>query len=205
LRTTVSHGALFAAMNGDPTLFVDLVQRVYRGKNEPRRQLDEREQALAHHAWWVLHNWRDLPGRREDGTVDGEHLTSWIREARLAFAESDRADIGDEEIGRVLAASPSGSDGAWPAEPVRELIETIGSTSIEAGLHVGVLNARGVTSRGVYDGGEQERGLAARYRAWSQDTASWRRTSRILRRLADSYERDARLMDEQAQITADTE
>lgn len=197
--------ALFEAMSCDPSLFVDLVQRVYRGKNEPKRQLNERDQALAQHAWWVLNHWHDLPGRREDGTVDDDHLTSWVREARLAFAESDRADIGDEEIGRVLSASPPGSDGAWPAEPVRELIETIGSASIEGGFHIGVINARGITSRGVYDGGEQERELAARYRAWAQDTARWRRTSRLLRRLADSYEHDARRMDEEAQITADTE
>jgi excisionase family DNA binding protein len=197
--------ALFAAMSRDPTLFIDFVQRVYRGKNEPKRQLDEGERALAHHAWWILHHWHDLPGRREDGTVDAEHLTSWVREAREAFAESDRADIGDEEIGRVLAASPSGSDDGWPAEPVRDLLETIGSTRIEGGFHVGVMNARGVTGRDVYAGGEQERELAARYRAWARDMARWRRTSRVLRRLAEAYERDARRMDEEAQITADTE
>jgi hypothetical protein len=138
--------------------------------------------------------------------VDGDHLTRWVRAARLAFSESDRADIGDEEIGRVLAASPPGADSAWPAEPVRELIETLGSPSIESGLHVGVINARGVTSRGVYDGGAQERDLAARYLGWAKAiAASSPRTSRVLRRLAESYERDARRMDEEAQITADTE
>ena len=48
--------ALFGAMGSDPSLFVDLVNRVYRGKNESKRQLDASEEALARHAWWVLHN-----------------------------------------------------------------------------------------------------------------------------------------------------
>jgi hypothetical protein len=88
-----------------------------------------------------------LPGVRDDGTIDEERLRSWVRDARLALAESDRADIGDEEIGRVLAASHSGTDGIWPAEPVRSIIETIGSPSVEAGMHIGRLNDRGGTSR----------------------------------------------------------
>jgi excisionase family DNA binding protein len=198
--------ALFDALSSDPSLFVDLVQRVYRGKNEPRRQLEEHEEALAHHASWILLHWRDLPGRREDGTVAGEHLRRWVQDARLALAESDRADIGDEQIGQILAMSPPGTDGIWPAEPVRDILETIGSTSMETGIHVGRVNARGVTSRGVFEGGERERTLAAQYRVWAKQTASrWRRTSRVLRGLAESYEQDAAREDERAAIRADTE
>lgn len=199
--------ALFQAMGADSNLFVELVNRVYRGKNEPRRELGERDEALAHHAWWVLREWRDLPGRRQqDGTIDGDHLQRWVRAARLAFAESDREDIGDEQIGQVLAASPPGSDDVWPSEPVRDLIETIGSKSLETGIHVGRVNARGVTSRGVYEGGQQERDLASRYRTWAKETADqWPRTSRLLRGLAESYERDAQREDEGAQVRADTQ
>ena len=198
--------ALFAALAEQPSFFVDLVKRVYRGRAEQKRQLDERDAALAHHAWWVLENWRQLPGLREDGTVDGPQLTKWVREARLQLADADRADIGDEQVGTVLSSSPQGIDGIWPAEPVRDLIETVGSTSLEAGIHVGVVNARGVTSRGIYDGGIQERQLAGRYRQWAKDAAAqWPRTARVLRRLAEDYERQAEWEDRRAQVTADTE
>jgi Helix-turn-helix domain len=198
--------ALFTALAREPSLFIDLASRVYRGKNEPERKLDEREAALAQHAWWVIRHWRGLPGRRDDNTVDGEHLKAWVHNARLAFAESDRADIGDELIGQVLAASPPGSDGIWPTEPVREIIETIGSQNVESGVHTGVINDRGVTSRGVFDGGKQEWDLAMQYREWSTQTATdWRRTSRVLRGLAESYERDARREDAEAAVRGDTE
>ena len=198
--------ALFAALAREPSQFVDLVSRVYRGKNEPERKLDKREAALARHAWWVIRHWRGLPGQREDGTVDSEHLKNWVHDARLAFAESDRADIGDEVIGHVLAASPKGSDGIWPAEPVREIIETIGSQNIQSGIHTGVINDRGVTSRGIYDGGKQEWGLSHRYRELSKETATtWPRTSRLLRQLAEDYENQARRNDAESAVRADTE
>ena len=148
---------------------------------------------------------RHLPGLHQDGTFDGEHLERWVRDARLALADAHRADIGDEQIGQTLAASPPGSDGIWPAEPVRAIIETIGSPSIEAGIHVGALNERGVTTRGVYDGGQQEHDLADRYKRWAQQTSGeWPRTSRILRRLSDTYEQEARRQDAEARLSGDT-
>jgi excisionase family DNA binding protein len=197
--------ALYAALASNPSQFVDLASRVFRGKNEPERKFNEQETALAHQAWRVLRNWRQLPGRGEDA-IDAKHLKQWVDDARLEFAETNRADIGDELIGQVLSASPDGADGLWPAEPVREIIETIGSQDLESGIHTGVINARGFTSRGIFDGGKLEWDLATRYRELSKQTASrWRRTSRVLRRLAEDYERQARQNDAEAAVRADTQ
>ncbi len=196
---------LYPLLQDDPELFVELVTRVYRGKREAPRKLNEDQEALAHHAWLILEKWRQLPGQR-DGGVDAEHLGQWVRRARLALSEADRADIGDEQVGRVLAASPAGKEETWPAEAVRELLEEIGSTSLEAGFVIGVRNSRGITSRGAFDGGNQERELASNYREWSQKTRKdWPRTSRVLRTLAETYESDARHYDARAEITGDTE
>lgn len=198
--------ALYRQMRESPDLFVQLLARVYRGRSEERRTLNKEEQELAEHAWWVLEHWREVPGRNEDGTIDGDHLEEWVNEARLALAELDRADIGDEMIGRLLSASPAGADGVWPSKPVRELIERIGSTSIETGIEVGVFNSRGITTRSPYDGGNQERELAQEYREWAKETASkWPRTSRVLRSIAESFERDAKRHDVRAEMTGDIE
>lgn len=116
------------------------------------------------------------------------HVTS----ARLALADADRSDIGDEVIGKAFAHSPAGSDRIWPAEPVRESIEFIGSREFENGHILGRLNSRGVTARGVYDGGQQERVIAARCCDWSTSAkTNWPRTARILRSIAESYDCDA--------------
>jgi hypothetical protein len=192
--------ALFTALADDPGRFVDLVKRVYRGRGEPKRQLDEREEAMARHAWHILHEWSVLPGQRDDGSLDGEHLARWVREARLELAACAREDVGDEAIGQILACSPPGADGAWPAEPVRDILEQVASPELDMGLYSGRLNRRGVTTRGPLDGGGQERDLEGLYREWGKQTAgTYPRTSRLLRRLVDHFEHYARHMDEEAE------
>lgn len=187
-----------------PDDFVDLVKHAYRGKNEPRRETADADQTLATQAWWVLNGWEGFPGREDDGSINPTTMNDWVRAARLALSEADRADIGDELIGQTFAHSPKGTDGVWPAEPVRDLIETLGSRELESGVIIGRLNSRGVTTRGVYDGGQQERDEAKQYREWSGAVrAKWPRTSRILRDIADSYERDARREDIRAELHAD--
>lgn len=189
-----------------PEEFVDLVKRAYRPKDAVRRELPEAEQNLASQAWWVLNGWTGFPGRENDGSLNPTTMTEWVRAARLELSEADRADIGDELIGQTFAHSPQGSDGVWPAEPVRDLIETIGSRELESGILIGRLNSRGVTWRGAYDGGQQERALAAQYREWSAAVrARWPRTARILRDIASSYDRDAHREDVRAELDADRE
>jgi hypothetical protein len=193
------------ALASEPELFVDLVKRVYRGKSEPRRRArGANDENMASQAWWVLEGWSGYPGRQEDGTLDAEVMAKWVTDARLELSEVDRADIGDEVIGQSFAYSPTGSDDIWPAESVRDLLESIGSRELENGIILGRLNSRGVTTRGVYDGGDQERTLANQYRDWSARTkAKWPRTARVLRSIAESYERDAQREDIEAELDAD--
>ncbi len=196
--------ALYRALGEDPALYVDLLSSLYRAKGEPRQTPNPQAAATAELAWRVLHSWRTIPGLQPDNTVDSEQLDRWVEKARLRLRDRDRADVGDEQIGELLSGSPEGSDGAWPAEPVRDLIERIGSKELENGLHIGKVNARGVTSRGVYDGGDQERELAGQFREWSSQTAGrWPRTSRLLQELSESYERDAAREDLRARQDAD--
>jgi hypothetical protein len=197
-------GALYRWLCADPDQFVDLVSRVYRASDEPKRELSPAEQTLGHLAWSVLHEWNVLPGLREDGTVDGEHLTDWVRRARLALSDSGRGSIGDEQIGQVLASSPTGADGVWPVEEVRELVEGIGNARIDTGLHIGKTNKRGVTTRDVYDGGDEERDLEQYYRQMANKIATrWPRTARVLRGIADSYQAEARRNDAEAEWRGD--
>ncbi|HIY66609.1 MAG TPA: helix-turn-helix domain-containing protein [Candidatus Agrococcus pullicola] len=197
-------GALYRALSKDPADFVNMVGAIFRAEGEPNRTPTPQEQAFAHLSLSVLREWRTLPGLAANGSVDTDHLTEWIRAARLALADSGRASIGDEQIGQVLASSPVGSDGIWPAEAVREVIENVGNTRIDTGLHIGKTNQRGVTSRGVFDGGDQERVIEQQYREMASKIATrWPRTARILRGIADSYQLEARRNDAEAERMGD--
>lgn len=206
-RLTHDHqpsGALYRKLSADPDEFVELVKLVFRAEGEPKRKLTDKDQAFAGLGWSVLHEWSLLPGLRPDGTIDGQHLAAWIRSARLALADSGRASIGDELIGRVLASSPAGQDAAWPAEEVRDIVETLLNARIELGLRIGRTNQRGVTSRGIYDGGDQERALEKDYREMAARIATrWPRSARILRDIADHYKGEAAFHDADAERWGD--
>ena len=108
--------------------------------------------------------WREVVALDADDTV----LRPWVNEARRLFAQHGYSDIGDVYLGELLAGKPPGSDGIWPAEPVRDITEDPANTNFEKGLIAGKFYSRGTTWRGVYDGGRQEPALAHQFRSWAE-------------------------------------
>lgn len=197
--------ALNQILATQPNIFVQIVCQAYRGRNEEGAEpVQELNLSQAQAALSVLDNWNGFPGRADDGSVDPQVFKQWVAEAREMLRESGRAEIGDQMIGMTFVNAPKGADGIWPAEPIRDLIEERSSTHIETGMILGQLNSRGVTSRGIYDGGAQERDLASRYLEDSRSIEiRWPRTATILRDIGQQYERDAAREDEQAEAAQD--
>ena len=93
-----------------------------------------------------------------------------------------------------------GADRAWPAEPVRDVLDLYRNHVMLSGFQIGQSNRRGVTIRNPRDGGEQERKLVEQYRAWSSVVgAEHPFTAKALDALASYYEADAKREDEQAE------
>jgi hypothetical protein len=196
--------ALMRSLNENPTFFCDLVKLVFRGENDEPRQLSQEEQSQALQAYNLLRLWRTLPGSNDQGKIDEEKLSSWVATATALVNDCGRRVIGEEQIGQLLSHSPNGTDELWPHEAVRRVIEEVASEELERGFEVGAFNNRGVTTRSLTEGGVQERGIAARYREHAQKFRDdWPRTSRMLYRMADQYERYARGEDIDADLTQD--
>ena len=202
-----SPAGLYSRLQRDPSLFVDLACRVH-GRERDRQRSDTNPAHLPQSsAWTILQGWRIPPGYDgESGEFDADTLLNWVLEVRRGLVESDLSDIGDALLGEVLSGSPTGRDGVWPAEPVRDLLEDIESRHMEEGLIAGAITSRGMTTHGILEGGGQERALADRYHEMAAkiDT-KWLRTASALRRLADHYEQKARRRDDQAQQRADAD
>lgn len=185
----------------DPHLFADLVSGCFRRSDgQPDEPIDERvRQSRARNAFRILERLPSVPGLQEDGSVDGSTLSQWVTEARQLCRERGRGDVGDSRIGHMLATSPTGTDGAWPCEAVRDVLDNVATPSIAQGFCIGKGNRRDVTWRGVFDGGDQERSLAAQYKHdASQIDGRWPFTARILRDLAARYEREGQHEDDDA-------
>jgi hypothetical protein len=195
--------ALHAELRRNPSFFVDLVTLAYRGKNEEPTELAEDDEVRARLAHDLLDSFRGVPGASE-GVVEDTALRQWVDEARRLLEERGRSEIGDVMIGEFLSGSPLGSDGAWPHEAVRKVIEEIASDDLDRGITIGVYNGRGVVTKNPYEGGGQERTLASTYRGYAEAIRQrWPRTALMLDTIVRSYERDARREDSEADLRED--
>ena len=193
--------ALHREILRQPSLFADFISWVFkRLDGSMGSDVDEKTRRnRAEAAFTVFWGLRGLPGQDDNDAIDAEFLGAWVKEARRLCQERDRGEIGEEQIGQILANAPVGADGVWPCEPVRDLLDAVGSQHVGQGFTTGKFNLRGVTSRGMFDGGEQERSLADGYRADAVRIASsWPFTAQLLRRLADRYQSDARQFDRES-------
>lgn len=156
-------------------------------------------------AFEILREWRKpLPGSVADDPPTTAALQDWVDRARSELAALDRTSAGARQIGHALSGPAHDPDGTWPCRAVRDVLEHENDTDLESGLKLGRMNSRGVTSRDPYSGGQQERDLAAKYRAWADQVRdTWPRAGALLDSLADSYEADARREDRSADELGD--
>ncbi|WP_200419546.1 hypothetical protein [Streptomyces sp. Y2F8-2] len=188
----------------DPEAFADLVTWSFRPSatsEEDTADAVEQENGrnIANHAYRALHALRTCPGLTAEGTLDPVALRTWVMTARAELAARDRAAVGDVQIGQVLAFAPRDQDDFQIPEAVRDLLEEINSSDLERGLSIGIYNKRGVTTRGLLDGGVQESELARSFREQAERARAWPRTRKLLKGLAESYEADARREDQEAE------
>ena len=180
-----------------PPLFVQLVCCLHPRSDGLQDEAVEDTARLL--AWNAIHLLRRLPSTAEDGSIDAEGLSTWVSEVRRLFIERGREVVGDQKVGQVLANAPPGADGIWPCEPVRDLLEVLRSENIGIGFIIGKRNLRGTTSRGIFDGGQQELSLASAYESdAARLAASHPFTAKILRDIADAYKAQAKDEDRRA-------
>lgn len=195
---------LHHALAEDPAFFVELVTWCFRpDTSREDESVDpselERRRDLATRAYEVLSSFHLVPGLSADGVLDGAHLRDWVLRARAALEAADRSKVGDGRIGELLAFVPPSADGSPIHEVTRDLLEEIRSDELDRGLARGIYNKRGVTSRGLLEGGTQEWDIAMTLREQAEAARNWPRTRKLLNGLAESYEAQARYEDEKAE------
>ena len=194
--------ALQRLLANDPRTFVQMIEMVFRpvsARNEERVETSPEDSNLAANAFRLLREWKVVPGTNDDGVVEAEGLRAWLDTARELLAEADRTEIGELQIGEVFAHSPEDPDGTFPALPIRDVLEDAPDERLARGFSIGVYNKRGVTSRGLTEGGQQEYDLADKYAAWAEAVqTSHPRTSAALRGIAESYREEGSRNDEEA-------
>ena len=193
---------LHKQISTDARFFVSLLELIFKPASDTSTERGELEPAAkrkAEYAWRVLDSWKGLPGMQDDGSIDVDVLRDWIRLAREQAKEKDRTKMCDIQIGEMLAHSPPGADNVWPSLPICQILEELDNAQVERGLFSEKLNQRGVVTKNLSEGGQQERNLAKQYSDWAEvRQADWISAPRVLRRLAESYEFEAKREDDEA-------
>jgi len=177
----------------DPEFFCEVVRLIYRSKKtdvietEPSDDL----KAIATNAWRLLHEWQTPPGVQDDGKFDSTHFIDWLKRVKNICTESGHLQVALTHVGEVLIHCPPDSDGLWINRTAAEALNAGDAEDMRRGFTTGVFNSRGV--HWVDPTGKPERELAEQFRQKSEDVenAGFHRFAVTLRKLADSYDREA--------------
>lgn len=191
-------------LSRNPDFFVEVVSYVFKAEEDELRESSEDNPIRAELSYKLLDSWHRCPGVSDDGTLDADAFRKWVIHAREKLHEQKRGVIGDQRIGHALAFAPFGSDGAFPHEAVRDVIEELVSPEIERGIEIQIFNNRGVVTRAIAEGGIQERQIAEKYSGFATKVCPRHpRTAAMLRRMAEDYSFHAQREDISAELEQD--
>jgi hypothetical protein len=195
--------ALHEILADDPEFFVRVLCDLYKPasarseESEPTKEVRLR----AEFALQLLRSWKKPPGVTPSREVEPDKFGEWVKAARQLAAKSERIDVADREIGKVLFYFPSDpGDSVWPHLELRQLLETLQNDNIETGIELEQFNSRGVVNKAMFEGGAQERLLAQKWRDIAEKLGlRWPRTRAMCERIAASWESDGKREDERAE------
>lgn len=174
-----------------PDLFLEFIKLVFKPASGQAPPMDEAKQRHATAAYRLLGGIRIVPGQAGNH-VDEKAVVDWCLAVQKLAAEADRVRITEQYIGHVLAHAPEdASDKGWPHRSVRTAIEQLASDDVDSGILMERHNMRGVFSKAIGEGGGQERAFAEQAKKWAEIAAGYPRTSAMLFKLAQSWEKSA--------------
>lgn len=196
---------LFKELASNPDFFIEVVSMIYFPDDHEKDKAYSEEAASLRYkkldsAMKLLESWREIPGMKEDGSINKEKLTNWIKAVRVKAKECKMTYGADSEIGKLLACYPRNNN-SWPPDEICEVIDALNSDAITSHFETEIFNSRGVSVRSPYEGGIQERYLSAYFEKMAkQIVVKWPVTSGALLNLAKTYANDAKREDERAHL-----
>lgn len=180
---------IHSLLASDPEMFHQVLRDIYRAENAldtGDAQSDE-ERARWRQAYKLLSHFSTVPGFTGP-KHEQKPLIDWVDAVRALGVTHDRKDITEIVVGNVLAHAPADDiDNIWPHRFVRDLLEK-SPGKMPRGIMTERVNMRGVTMRGMLDGGDQERDLSAGLRADAEAIERWPNTAAMLRAMADRWD-----------------
>jgi len=177
----------------EPDFFCELIQRLYRSKNETEspKESTEQQKIIAQNAWRLFEDWSILPGTLRDENFSADNFNIWLEHVKTKCEQSGHLEVAMITVGKVLMHYIPDPDGFWIHNAIAEALNAEDADDIRHGFYIEILNSRG--AHFVDPTGKPEKELAAKYRKQADEVenASYYRLAKTFRDLADSYEHEA--------------
>ena len=191
-------------LSKSPELLIQLVEMVYLPDDKDAERLEgavlENKKILAECAFHILYFGHNVVSfKNDDGVFDGDHMKHYIEQLYKLAKERKRTNVIDFIVGDILGDIPR--DENYPPTALCELLEDLNNDKVDDSIRTKIYNSRGVSVRGCFEGGDQERSIVSIFEAYKEKTKLlYPRITRIFDCLIKDYKRDAGEMDVDAQI-----
>lgn len=193
---------IFRELMTNPTMFAQLVSWVYKRDDGSEGDADNVDDLTFERALKLLEACGVPPGTDADGVTNADEFHEFIASALDECTRLWRQKKGEFVLGEILAYAPADPDDRWPNGMVCEVLDRPEADEMRRGFKRGIFAKRGVTSRGIYDGGEQERALAGQFTRDAERLRSkFPRVSRMLDQISHDYLTESRHHDIDADLT----
>lgn len=185
----------------NPDFVVELLCYLYKPETEEDQEKEptEADRHNAMRAFYLFNQWRTIPGAGDEGTLDEKVLSQWVSAVLSKAAECGQYKHACSHLGQLFAHFPEWKD---DAEKLFAIVEPIEEKAFYSSYNAGLFNKRGITSRGPYEGGGIERGNAELFKGlYEKYNKKYPRVSKVFKDLWTQYERMAKEMDDEADIT----
>jgi len=171
-----------------PDAFVDVLAIIYKTDDDSVPEVAVKNKEYRN-VFYQIYSKMEFCPAEENGYVDEEKLFEWIKRFDELLKKNKQNSIRGMVLGRLLSYSPAGSDGFFPCEAVRKVIEVSNDQRMLFDYRIAVEN-----NRGAYWGteGRGELALSEQYKQ-NADYLSieYPKTASIYYGLADSYRKQA--------------
>lgn len=131
--------------------------------------------------------------QRKDGSIDFDSVINYLS----VLINYTDLPLNYILIGNLLYSIMITED--VPSKEFCRVIENLANDDVDQHLYLAISNSRGVTCRGCFDGGQQERNLADHYAKLAQKVLPYSlRLKKVFDKLEQSYLADAERMDKEA-------
>lgn len=181
-------------IESEPTYFAQLIAYAYErvnGNVDFKTESESNIRRRAVKARKMLDRLKRIPGRDENGTINGERMLRWIKEVRRLCQARSLENFCDRTIGRMFAKAIQSDISNWPTEPILGVLEEVLTEDMSKGL-VSSLYLYSYNKPASTYGGEHDRKEAR----WHSEKAGFLRITH--QKVAIIHDRVAKYLNETA-------